>query len=130
MKDGTVSVDGTAASHGGYVELTATVSLTATALCARCGKEFQWQYAFEVQRPVAKKLAGEDDDYILAEDGFIDVAELFREETLLELPAKLVCKEDCLGLCPYCGKDLNNGKCSCTGKEIDPRLAVLKALLD
>lgn len=102
----------------------------ATAICARCSKAFPWEYAFSVQRPVAKKLQGEDDDYILAEDGFIDIAALFEEELLLELPAKLICKEDCLGLCPHCGKDLNHGKCSCTGKEIDPRMAVLKALLD
>ncbi len=104
--------------------------MAATAICARCGKEFPWEYAFSVRRPVAKRLEGEDDEYILAEDGVIDLAELFREETLLELPAKLVCFDGCLGLCPHCGKDLNEGKCACTGKEIDPRLAVLQALLD
>ncbi len=130
IKEGTVSVVGTVVSHGGYVELGACVSVVAKAVCARCGKEFPWSYDFTVNRPVAKKLVSEDDDYILAEDGFVDIAELFREEALLELPAKLVCKKSCLGLCQHCGKDLNEGKCFCTGKEIDPRLAVLKTLLD
>ncbi len=129
ITDGTATVIGAVASHGGFIELTATVTVKADAVCARCGKQFPWSYEFAVKRPVAKSLSTEDDEYILAGDGVLDIAELFAEETLLELPAKIVCKEDCLGLCPHCGKDLNDGKCSCTGKEIDPRLAILKTLL-
>ena len=129
IKDGTATATGAVTCHGGYIELAADVKLAAKAVCARCGKGFPWSYSFEVRRPVAKSLKGEDDEYIMAADGFLDIAELFSEETVLELPAKLVCKEGCLGLCPRCGKDLNDGKCTCTGKEPDPRLAILKTLL-
>jgi uncharacterized protein len=44
------------------------------------------------------------------------------------LPTKRLCSEDCKGLCPYCGKDLNEGRCDCEVDEIDPRFEVLKKL--
>jgi uncharacterized protein len=53
------------------------------------------------------------------------------ESLLMLLPVKLLCQEDCAGLCPYCGADLNEGACSCALEEIDPRLEVLRgALID
>jgi uncharacterized protein len=43
---------------------------------------------------------------------------------------RLLCSEDCEGLCPHCGKPKRGGDCGCTGKEIDPRLAILKTFFD
>jgi uncharacterized protein len=60
-----------------------------------------------------------------------DEAELddrIREFFLLHLPMRFVCREDCRGLCPYCGTDLNRGNCSCRREETDPRLAALLKL--
>jgi hypothetical protein len=48
------------------------------------------------------------------------------EELTLSFPTRLLCSEDCEGLCPKCGKPKRDGECSCSEKEIDPRLAVLK----
>jgi uncharacterized protein len=48
---------------------------------------------------------------------------------VLNMDSRLICSEDCKGVCPRCGKDLNQGSCSCE-KEVDPRLAALKQLLD
>lgn len=59
----------------------------------------------------------------------IAVSELLREQLLLLLPIKPLCKADCAGLCPSCGKDLNEGPCTCAIDNIDPRLAVLRQLL-
>ncbi len=60
----------------------------------------------------------------------LDVDELIREQILLSVQMKPLCKEDCKGLCPKCGIDLNTATCTCVQKEIDPRLEVLKKLLD
>jgi len=60
----------------------------------------------------------------------LDLEELIREQILLSLQMKPLCNEDCKGICPKCGIDLNNGTCTCVQKEIDPRLEVLKKLLD
>lgn len=76
-------------------------------------------------------LENEDDDsYIQIENYKLDLDELMRADILLELPTKFLCKEDCKGLCPVCGKNLNEGSCDCNLHQIDPRLEVLKKLID
>jgi uncharacterized protein len=47
---------------------------------------------------------------------------------LLALPVSVVCRDECKGLCPVCGQDLNEAECSCERKVVDPRLAVLKSI--
>ena len=69
------------------------------------------------------------DDYIIAENNIVDIDALVEEEIHLFLPAKMLCKEDCKGICPNCGKNLNKEVCSCK-KEVDPRMAALLQLLD
>jgi uncharacterized protein len=60
----------------------------------------------------------------------IDLGDLLREQFYLALPMKPLCAEDCKGLCPHCGTNLNRGTCDCKPTWEDPRLAGLKALLD
>lgn len=129
--DGTATVKGSIVNHGGYMQLGAHTSVGAMGRCSRCGELFSVSISFGTERPVARRLTGDDDDeYIIAdEDGYVDLDEVFLEELLLQLPTKLLCKENCKGLCPKCGVDLNKSSCSCSHKEIDPRLEVLKALL-
>lgn len=81
--------------------------------------------------PLVMEMNEEDQDtYILAEDGKLGLNELFRADILLALPTKYLCKEDCKGLCPVCGMNLNNSSCQCNKRQIDPRLEVLKQLID
>src|SRR6266852_4336727 len=56
----------------------------------------------------------------------IDLDPILREQVLLALPMNVVCSDDCQGLCPMCGQNLNEGKCGCEQKTVDPRFAVLK----
>ncbi|MCB8983951.1 MAG: DUF177 domain-containing protein [Ardenticatenaceae bacterium] len=66
----------------------------------------------------------------IGEDGYIDLAPLVRELALLEVPIQPTCRPDCQGLCQECGQNLNEGDCGCEDEELDPRLAMLKELLD
>jgi len=59
---------------------------------------------------------------------FLDLASLLWEEFSLALPVKPLCKPDCRGLCPVCGKNLNEGACGCSPDVGDPRLAALRQL--
>lgn len=59
----------------------------------------------------------------------LDLRPAIREEWLLSVPAFALCREDCRGLCPECGTNLNKGQCDCTPRWEDPRLAALKTLL-
>jgi uncharacterized protein len=58
----------------------------------------------------------------------IDITEDVRQTVLIAVPLKLLCREDCLGLCPICGKDLNEGPCDCRSEEVDSRWEKLRAL--
>jgi uncharacterized protein len=72
-----------------------------------------------------------DDDLTIEfyRDETIDVGALVREQCYLALPMKPLCRPDCQGLCPQCGANLNETTCSCDQTWVDPRLAVLKALV-
>lgn len=131
-ESGELKANGVVTSEAGYLELKADFHLEARVLCARCALPFDTELDFSVVMPVATALEKEDDeaDYILAPDGLLDVDEFCRTAALLNLPPRYLCREDCKGLCPDCGTDLNNGTCSCAAKKIDPRLAKLKELLD
>ncbi len=59
----------------------------------------------------------------------LDLEPMVNEAVLLEEPLRALCRPDCAGICPTCGKDLNEGPCGCTDDEVDPRLEPLKKLL-
>ncbi|MFZ0547399.1 MAG: DUF177 domain-containing protein [Candidatus Promineifilaceae bacterium] len=69
-------------------------------------------------------------EFSVGEDCFIDLAPLARQMSLLDIPMQPICKPDCKGLCGECGQNLNEGSCDCAQDDIDPRMAVLKSLLD
>jgi uncharacterized protein len=56
----------------------------------------------------------------------LDVDEIVKEQILLAVPTRMLCREDCKGICPECGIDRNTGECSCVADNIDPRWAALK----
>jgi uncharacterized protein len=59
----------------------------------------------------------------------IDVDEIVKEQIVLAVPTRMLCREDCKGICPECGADRNTGDCGCTTNDIDPRWAALKNLI-
>jgi uncharacterized protein len=102
--------------------------------CARCLESFQFSvdapFSYVLAPRIAPKaeLEAEDLDLSFYEGDEIDVSPLIREQVLLSLPTRPLCREDCRGLCPTCGANLNSGDCSCRGVARDPRLAVLRNL--
>ena len=58
----------------------------------------------------------------------LDIDEIVKEQILLAVPTRMLCREDCKGICPECGIDRNTGECSCVADNIDPRWAALKNL--
>lgn len=84
-----------------------------------------------VWAPEGSVDAGEDDgDLRILDAGVpdLDLLPALREECLLRIPAWVVCKETCLGLCPHCGIDLNEINCECSNRELDPRWDALRGL--
>ena len=123
------SVSGKAVNHAGYMEILAKTVLNMKVYCSRCSKPMEKALKFDSAFSVCESLAGENtDEYVILEDRKADLESLIYESALLELPSKHLCSEDCKGLCPKCGKDLNEGSCGCSTVEIDPRLAKLQDL--
>jgi uncharacterized protein len=104
--------------------------------CSRCLEPFRLpvDQAFDLRyHPQAEastdpeiEVAEEDLETSFYRDEQIDLNELLREQFYLALPMKPLCREDCKGLCPHCGTNLNTETCACTPAWEDPRLAALK----
>lgn len=71
-----------------------------------------------------------DSDFVIHDDGILDLGELLRAEVLINSAHRVLCRQDCKGLCPECGANRNEGNCDCEQEMIDPRLAELKKLLN
>lgn len=99
--------------------------------CVRCLTEFMQPldvdftelYAFTPNSVTESGL-------IVPENGKIDLAPLVREEMLVAIPMSPLCREDCSGLCPVCGENLNENPHEHEDEGVDPRLDVLKSLLE
>jgi uncharacterized protein len=75
-----------------------------------------------------REIEADDLDTAFYDNDEIDLGQLMREQFYLALPMKPLCTDDCQGLCPTCGTNLNRGTCSCSPQWEDPRLAALKTL--
>jgi uncharacterized protein len=76
------------------------------------------------------ELHGDEMDMGFYRGDELDLRELLSEQVMLNLQMKPLCDETCKGICPKCGTDLNTGTCNCETRETDPRLEVLKKLLE
>ena len=128
--DGAVTASGKVKNTAGILELTAIVEADMTVRCDRCSAEFSEHLSVPVE--VTLKADAEEDDYAdlfpLDGDG-VDVSDVLETTFILTMDQKFLCREDCAGLCPDCGKNLNDGPCGCA-KHKDPRMAALAQLLD
>ncbi len=128
-------VKGTVQNDAGYIHMTLTLSADYIAPCARCLADVSDSFSLTLEKTLttAADAVGMDedklDDYFVIENGFLDMDGQLLDLLYMEFPAKVLCRQDCKGLCPICGQDLNQGPCHCK-PEPDPRLAPLKALLD
>ena len=129
-----VRVKGFVTDNAGYMELNASCEIDYASHCARCLESVEGTFVLDFNRVVAVSgtLQNEDDDsYVIVKNGLIDIDRALVEDLLLEFPTKLLCNDDCKGLCPKCGKNLNKESCDCASKkEIDPRLAILQTLFN
>ena len=122
--------EGEVRNTAGVLDLTATIRTVARRVCDRCGTEFDRDVVMEVKAPLAADLEDADnfDGFALEGDG-VDVSDVLETCFILNAESKCLCRPDCKGLCPVCGKNLNEGACACA-KPMDPRFAVLGQLLD
>jgi len=128
--DGKIRIDGEISNVGDVLLLQARVSARVNRVCSRCLKEFTADSAAKVvEKYYPSGSPGVENDAYVYEADIVDITEPLRESLLLAEPLKVLCKENCLGICPVCGADRNVHPCSCDARIIDPRLAALKQFI-
>ncbi|MBI2952824.1 MAG: DUF177 domain-containing protein [Chloroflexi bacterium] len=122
------------------VLVAADLTLAASLTCSRCLEDLEYplhlrfdeEFEPTVDVVTGIEIPGPEDELVFTIDAnhILDLARAVREYALLGLPMQPLCRDDCLGLCPECGQNLNRGKCSCSNALVDSRLAVLAKLLE
>lgn len=130
------TVSGRIRLSGNEVFVEGHVDATTAVECDRCLKpvqlpvsaDFALEYitGADYESSSAAALSEEELSVSVFDGESIDVDEIVKEQILLAVPARTLCQEDCKGICPECGIDLNTGQCDCAAEEIDPRWAALK----
>lgn len=112
-------------------KISAEVELT----CSRCLKRFPLKVESRIRETFASRenlYLFEDEETVkeISPERTVDIEPSIREMMILSLPAKPLCEQECKGLCPVCGENLNEHQCGCETEFIDERLKILKKLKD
>lgn len=116
-------------NEAGILRLEGTLTAEMICVCDRCGEAFESLKEMALDATIVEENPEDDPSLFVLEGNEIDLDELLSTLFILDMETKFLCKEDCKGLCPTCGKNLNLGPCGCR-KSLDPRFAVLEQLLD
>lgn len=121
-----IQVKGKVVVSRGIADVKLSVNTRMLHTCSRCLEQFEKDLELIVDEKVSKNEQ-EDGNIIALEEGdTLDLRDVVLNDIYLALPLKILCKEDCKGLCQICGSNLNQTQCSCTVDETDPRLSALK----
>lgn len=127
---GDVHTEGCMSNAGDVLLLEAKMTANVHRTCGRCLKEFNAVNEAEVlEKFYPAGTENIEKDAFVYDSDVIDITEPLRESLLLAEPLQALCKDDCKGLCPVCGADLNSGDCGCDRFTVDPRLAALKQFI-
>ena len=125
-----ITASGQVVSSADVLTLTGEARVSLRRVCDRCGREFEGEAVFPLETVLVTEHQDEEDpDVFLVQDDSVDLDEIVTTAFVLGLDSKTLCRPDCKGVCPRCGRDLNEGPCACE-PEADPRLAALRQLLD
>ena len=127
-----VLVSGSVRNTAGVLVMQGEIRTCIHGVCDRCASDFDQDVEIPIDVVLVREFANEEneDEWVFPLEGDnADLEDIVRTVFVLNMDTKLLCKPDCAGLCCRCGKNLNDGPCDCE-KEIDPRLAALKQLLN
>lgn len=110
-----------------FVEISGKVLANFTTSCHLCGEKTEKELEFEIFETYRRE-PGEDEYELIGEE--VDFDDMILENFRLNLPVRILCKEDCKGICPKCSKNLNAEKCDCSNIEkTNPAFDILNKLI-
>ncbi|MCY6959491.1 YceD family protein [Clostridium brassicae] len=121
-----INIKGIFSMIGDIISFDGVMVTTLKLVCSRCLEEFNYPVEIEIHEKFSKIGNDEENDIITMKSDEIDFSPIIENNVILSLPIKKLCSEECLGLCPVCGTNLNHSKCNCEKNDVDPRLAKLK----
>ena len=125
-----ICIDGEFFSTGERISLKATANAQVISRCAKCLEEVCLPIQAKIDALYARQPDPEDPDLYSFEASTLELTDAVRDALLLELPLRFLCSEDCKGLCPQCGVNLNKGFCTCQeGGEVTNPFSALKAIV-
>lgn len=109
-----IAIDGTLVNRAGIVHLNYSVKFTMKLNCDRCLSEFDREYFYDFHHLLVRSTSQDNDEYVECPDNTLNLDELAISDLILQLPSKILCSEDCKGLCHICGNNRNILDCSCS----------------
>lgn len=131
---GPVKVYGVIRNFGGTIEFEAEGLAKLCMVCDRCAEEYEQTVGFDIAesfKETDKFESGDDEDsseIIPFSGDTIDLDDYVYSALVVSLPTKHLCRDDCKGLCPLCGANLNDGPCGCDATDTDPRFDILDSI--
>ena len=131
-----ITVNGRVKKSGSEVHVSGRVETRVNVECDRCLKTIELPVSAGFKLPYitgqeyetshAAELTPDEMALSVFDGEAIDLDEIVREQILLSVPDRVLCEENCKGICSICGTNLNTGSCECKSSEVDPRWAALK----
>lgn len=111
--------------------LETTVDITLLMQCGRCLENVEYNLCFNVKKEIDMNESDEEKDKLFyISDDKLDVEKLIYNEILVNLPMKVLCSENCKGICNRCGANLNSQTCNCDTTELDPRMSKIRDIFN
>lgn len=126
---GPVRVNLVVSNTGSAIAVEGEVSGRVRLNCDRCLEPYELVIEAPVKETYTQAVQNSGDEAVPFNGDMIDITPEVMKGIILSLPMKALCRDDCRGLCPKCGCNLNKTSCDCASGEIDPRLSILEELL-
>ncbi len=118
---------------GSAIDVEGQVQVALKVPCSRCLQDFILSLNVPFSETYYEKNqpahSGKTEEWVVYSGDYIDITPEVLKTVLINLPMRFICSEQCRGLCPICGMDLNIKQCNCVQEDLDPRLAKLQELL-
>lgn len=124
-----VAVKGEFVGTDQTISVTAEITAHVYSQCARCLEPVDAPIEATMDAEFVREPEPSDPDLYSFEGFTIDITEAVKDALVLELPLRFLCKEDCKGLCPQCGTNLNTGSCACQREDDDNPFSVLRSIV-
>ena len=123
-----LEVVGEVQNIGGALEISAKIQGEYFTSCSCCGRDVNEKLSLDLFESVPDDFSDVDEECISLSGTVLDISGSIEACIFNNLPMRFLCREDCKGLCPHCGIDLNKNECNCEDEVYDPRFAIFRKL--